>query len=70
MCTTIATYPSAAAVVRSSTLTPSGKIAAGSVMGGAGSFLDGIGRGTPRMPYSNIEGDKGRIGKSASSVWT
>lgn len=68
--TTIATYPSAAAIDLSSTLKPSGNEVVGKDSGGAGSLPDGIGKGTDRIPYSKIEGLRGWIGKRASRVWT
>jgi len=70
-CTHIATMPSAVAVVSSSTLIPDGKRFEAMLAGGAGDLGSvGIGRGTERMLYSNVEGSSGTMGKMASSVLT
>lgn len=72
ICTTIATYPNAAAVVFSSIReTPSGRAEAGTEKGGAGSLgPTGIGSGTSRMEYKSDDACRGKIGNSESRVWT
>jgi hypothetical protein len=67
----MATRPSAVAVVSSSTLIPGGKRFEGMFAGGAGDFGSvGMGKGTERMLYSNVEGSRGTMGKMVSSVLT